>query len=477
MTRPRVILIVLAVAVLGAAGGWTARTTLRHRTVARHLPAPPALTGAPAVLADHLADAELQARHWRLAPQGLAQLGRLYHANGFYPEALACYEGLSLLEPRHALWPHLRASIITNFGRMDEALPLRLRAVELAPDYLPARLRLGDVLLKANRPAEAARTYDEALLRAPGNPFALLGLARCALTAGDWSKAREHLRNAIALNPDFIGALSLLVTVSEHFGDRATADSLRLTIGRREFSDLPDPWLDELTAVCFDAYRLSVAAAVANAAGDRAAALALLDRAIVLAPRAGTYHRQAGQLRLDAQEYRAAQEHLEKAVALNPTDADAWLRLMDALRGLGQTQAAVRAMLSGLTHNPQSPSLHLEHARWLRAGNRMDEAIAAFRLSHELRPSEASTLVELATALVTVGRNDEAATALTQALERQPDHPIALATLAFLAVNNRDEAGALRLWALIRQQPKTPPAVISRLQQTFQAQFGRALPE
>jgi hypothetical protein len=26
--------------------------------------------------------------------------------------------------------------------------------LELAPDYLPARLRLGDVLLKANQPAE-----------------------------------------------------------------------------------------------------------------------------------------------------------------------------------------------------------------------------------------------------------------------------------------------------------------------------------
>ncbi|AOS43566.1 tetratricopeptide repeat protein [Lacunisphaera limnophila] len=472
---PRFLLLAL-VALLGLAAWLGYGLWHRHRIVAQHLPATPTLAGAPATLSDQIGDATLQARHWRHAPRGLAQLSRLYHANGFYPEALQCYQGLSALEPRNARWPHLTASIITNYGRMDEALPLRRQAVALAPDYLPAHLRLGDVLLKGNQATEASAAYAEALRRAPGNPFALLGLARCDLAAGDWSRARTRLQEAVARNPDFIGALSLLVTVSEHFGDRATADALRLTIGRREFSDLPDPWVDELTEVCFDAYRLSVAAAVANAAGDRATALALLERAIILAPQASTYHRQAGQLRLDENNFAAARDHLEKAVALNPTDSDAWLRLMDAYRGMGQTQPAVRAMLTGLTHCPQSPSLHLEHARWLRANNRLDEAIAEFRVSHLLRPSEASTLVELATSYVTAGRTAEAVVTLNQALERQPDHPIALATLALLAVNSRDEPEALRLWALIRLQPKTPPAVVSRLQQTFSAQFGRPLP-
>jgi tetratricopeptide (TPR) repeat protein len=476
MSRGRLILILSLTGLLGAGAVMGYGLVHRHRIVARHLPTAPALSDAPAILSDRIADAELQARHWRHSARGLTQLSRLYHANGFYPEALTCYEGLTILEPRNARWPHLQASIITNFGRMDEALPLRQRVVELAPDYLPARLRLGDVLLKGNRPAEAAETYREALKQAPGNPFALLGVARCALAAGDWTQAREHLREAIAKNPDFIGALSLMVTVSEHFGDRATADSLRLAIGRREFSDLPDPWVDELTEDCFDAYRLSVAAAVALAAGDRPAALALLERSILLAPNAGTYHRQAGQLLLEAKDHNAAREHLEKAVALNPTDADAWLRLMDAFRSLGQTQPAVQALLRGLSHSPQSPSLHLEHARWLRANNRLEEAIAEFRISHQLRPSEASTLVELATACVTAGRNDEAVAALNLALERQPDHPIALATLALLAVHDGNEAEALRLWALIRQQPKTPPAAVARLRQTFEAKFGRALP-
>jgi Flp pilus assembly protein TadD len=133
-------------------------------------------------------------------------------------------------------------------------------------------------------------------------------------------------------------------------------------------------------------------------------------------------------------------------------------------------------LLNGLSHCPQSPSLHLEYARWLRDSNRLDEAIAEFRYGYQLRPSEASPLVELATAYITAGRTDEAVAALNLALERQPDHPTALATLAFLAISNNDEAGALRRWEQIRRQPKTPAAIINSLRQSYQQQFGRNLP-
>ncbi len=476
MPRRNSLLFLALGVLLGGFALFCHRVVTRHAVAVGYIPAMPTLSDRPAALAENLAEAETRARQWLHATQGLAELSRLYHANGFYPEALTCYDGLRQLEPANARWPHLQASVITNFGRLEEALPLREKAVALAPDYLPARLRLADVLLKGNRPADAAQAYAEALRRAPGDPYALLGLARCDLTANDWPKARERLQAALAQHPDSIGVMSLLVTVSEHLGDLGTAESLKTAIGRREFSDLPDPWVDELAEVCFDAYRLSVAAAVANSAGNRTAALDLLDRAIALAPNASSYHRQAGQLLLDDPNYGAAQNHLEKAVALNPTDSDAWLRLIEARRGLGQTQAAVSAMLTGLSHCPQSPSLHLEYARWLQASNRMDEAIAEFRYGYQLRPSEASPLVELATLYLTAGRNAEAVTALNLALERQPDHPTALVALAFIAVSNRDEAEARRRWEQIRRQPKTPAAIADSLRQNFQQQFGRSLP-
>jgi tetratricopeptide (TPR) repeat protein len=476
MTRARLLLTLFAAAVFGTAGWWGWRNTSRQHTVARHLPAVPVLSGWPATLADQIADAENEARSWSKSVSGLVALSRLYHANGFFSEALLCYEGLQRLEPREARWPHLAAGIQALYGRVEVAGPLYRRATELAPDYLPAWIRLGDVLVKANQPAEAARVYEAALQRLPNHPYALLGLARCAMARGDWVGARTSLNEAVARHPDFIGALSLLVTVSEHFNDRPTADALRERIGRREFTDLPDPWLDELADVCFDAYRLSVTAAIASSAGDPTRALELLDAAIALAPRNSSFRRQAAQIHVNGRNFAAARAHLEQAVAANAADSDAWLLLISTLRELGQNDAAVSALSRGLVHCPLSPSLRLEYARWLKATGRLEEAATEFRRGYELRPSEASPLVELAQVLFATGRDQDALAALHLALERQPGHPMAQATLTFHAISQRDEATALRRWADVRGQPKTPAEVVQGLRQAFQQQFGRPPP-
>ena len=476
MSRRNIALVSLLVSLLGAGLWQGVSITNRHALAGGHIPATPVLTAWPAALVENITEAEVQTRRLLHPVSGLRELSRLYHANGFYAEAMTCYEGLRKIEPANARWPHLAASIMADFGRMDEAIPLRHLAVDLAPDYIPARLRLADVLLKSNHFADAALSYAEVLRRAPGNPYALLGLARCDLAAGDWNRAQVRLDEAVAKNPDFIGALSLLVTVSEHLGDLSSAEALKTTIGRREFSDLPDPWLDDLAEVCFDAYRLSVASAIAGSAGNPAVAHDLLDRAIALAPTASSYRRQAGQMLLSDHNYAGAKEHLEKAVALNPTDADAWLFLVNALRGLGQEPAASNVLLTGLAHCPQSPSLHLEYARWLNSAGRLDEAIAEFRYGYQLRPSVVAPLVELAGVYFTANRNAEALAALNQALERQPDHPMALATLTFYAISVHDETEARKRWAQVRRQTKTPPEVVRGLRQAYRQQFGRELP-
>lgn len=477
MKRKHLWLTIIAVVVLGASAWVIQRRTTERTIAARHVPRLETMPGRHAAFTERITVAEAKARSWLHAKQGLLELSRLYHANGLYAQAMNCYEGLALMEPGNARWPHLQASILTGFGRMEEALPRREKAVELAPDYIPARLRLGDLLLKTNRVADAAKAYQEVLRKNPSEPYALLGLARCDLTTKDWKKADERLRAALAEHPDFVGALSLLVTVSEQLGDRRSAESFKIAMSERVFSDLPDPWLDELSEACYDPYLLSVSASTANFAGNRPAALEMINRAIDLAPDVSTYRRQAGQYLLQDHNYGAAKMQLEKAVEVNPNDSDSWLRYMDALRGLGQNEGFANAAIKGLSHCPQSSGLHLEYARWLRSVNRLDEAIMEFRTCYELRPSEASPLVELATTHLTLGRTNEATDALRLALERQPDHPMALATLALIAINANDEGEARRWFMQMRRQTSTPPELVARLSQAFQQQFGRRVAE
>lgn len=471
--RGRVLAGIAAVGLAGLGfGGW--HLYQQHAVAVAAVPAFTSLAAARADLVDELTSRSQAARSLLHPAAGLGSLTRLLHANGYYNEALAGYDALRRLEPGEARWPHLEASILTEFGRLEEALPLREQAIRLAPGYLPARLRLGDVLLKLNRPADAARAYTDALALEEGNGYAHLGLARCALAAKDWAQAAAQLRLALQRHPDFVGALSLTISVAEHLGDQATAAAAREAVGGREFSDLPDEWLDGLMDDCFDAYRLSVAAAVAAAAGDLDRAATRLGRAIELAPNTGSYRRQYAQLLTRQGNPAGAKTQLEKAVAVSPDDSDSWLLLVQNLAAAGDAAAAERTLGQALLACPQSPSLHLERARLLNRAGRAAEAVAEYRESCRLRPNEPAPFVELATVYFANGRPADAKGALRDALQKQPDHPIALATLALIAINEGDDATARQCWGRLRLSA-APEPVLNSVRQGYAQRFGRTL--
>jgi tetratricopeptide (TPR) repeat protein len=88
--------------------------------------------------------------------------------------------------------------------------------------------------------------------------------------------------------------------------------------------------------------------------------------------------------------------YLEKATAITPDDADAWLELGEALALTG----------------------------------RLEDASDAFRRAAELRPDDARPLVDLGHAAFGAGRGDEAVSYLEQAVQREPGNAEALRALA-----------------------------------------------
>ena len=66
------------------------------------LPARPELAGRPAILAETLARSEKKTKSSDTALDGVTELGRLYHANGFTSEAEACWNFLRLEQPAGA---------------------------------------------------------------------------------------------------------------------------------------------------------------------------------------------------------------------------------------------------------------------------------------------------------------------------------------------------------------------------------------
>ncbi len=476
MNRTRFLLYVFAGTLVFAGVVWAFhrwRETGQKRAVwAAAKPVRPDLAKWPAVFSARLAAAEARLTAPKVDVAALGELSRLYHANGFVTEAEQGYRALLVFDSREPRWPHLLAALLSEYGRLDEALPLLRQTVALAPDYAPARLHLADALVKLNRSDEAAAAYRDLLLVAPKNPYALLGLARLDLGAGRLADARTKLQKAIAIHPKFSGAQSLLATVSDLLGDESVASAARdqaAEAGR--FRDAADAWTEELVDYCYDVYRLHVVAAGRTAGRAWREALPPLERALTLAPGNPGTHRQLGKVFLALNELPRAREQLEKAVALDPGNPAAYIDLVGVYRATSDVPAALRSLESGLTLCPEDAGLHYEYALALLARRQLADAVPHLETARRLSPEKPFAARDLISTYFRLNREPDAARVLDEELVKHPEFSAFLVMAARYRImkHQPDEAAALLVKA---RAAGSFPGDIAGLTEDFRRTFG-----
>lgn len=473
MKRIWLLLAVLFVVLGLVSVSWLHRTHARHDIVVAFLPREPDLSAAAPALRARIAEASTQIVHRSHEVTALGELSRLYHANGFLAEAMRCYEGLEQLEPNNPRWPHLHATILAGYGDTEPALALWQRVVKLAPKFPAARLRLADIFLKTNRSKEAAVVYEEVLQQQPNEPYALLGLARIDAEAGRWEKARDRLENLVQDTHYELG-YDLIVTVYERLGQQERAQQIRGKMkASGAYRDPPDSFLDDLLQDCFDPYRLSLAAGVADRNGSSTTAIQLLQRAAQYAPNDVSAHFQLGGVYVQHGDLKSAAQLFIQCTTLAPEFADGWIHLSDVYTRQGDTTSANRVVLTGLERCPASPGLHQARARQLRAGKQVDAAAEEFKSSIRLRPNEPEAYLELGKMMIENDRVDEGVEQLKKALEAEPENPTALGILAFHAISTGNEPEARQWLARVKRQPRVPREQAEQLTAAFRQMFGR----
>jgi tetratricopeptide (TPR) repeat protein len=365
--------------------------------------------------------------------------------------------------------------ILAGYGDAENALPLLETVVDLAPQYIPARLRVGDLLLKQNRFDEAERAYAQILELSPDEAYAVLGLGRCYFEQGRWDDARQQLEEVVVMTHYQLG-YDLIVTVYQELGLDRRADELR---GRQRasgaFRDPADPWIEVLDRDCYDVYRLSMRAGEATRNGKPEEAIRLLKRTLELAPESTSLHFQIGTTYKGMGYITEARGHLERCIVLEPGFPDAYAHLSDLFTQAGKISESDRVLAAGLAACPDSPGLHLMYARRLEKAGRTREAILEYENSIRLRPEEADASIELANLYFQLDRIDDGVAQLRIALQSEPDNPMALTTLALGAImaGNREEA---RQWMnRIAQQPRVEADQIRTLQQAYANAFGERI--
>lgn len=382
------------------------------------------------------------------SPAGTRNVDALYreatghHAAGRLADAAAAYRRVLAIDPHHPDSLHLLGVIAYQGGRPDEAIPLMREAVRqgtargLAAEALAAYLNnLGSALQADGHPGDAAAAFRDSLRLLPGNAATHANLGNALKDLGQWDAAIAALREAVRLRPDYANAFNTLGGVHEARG--ALADAVAAFRQAAALSpDAPLPLLnlagalrragnDAEAEACFRRVlaletdhpaALHGLAALWRAQGRRDAAEACLRHLLTTHPDHAAGHLELGVLlagALNAADSRPAEAtaHIDQALALDPTLADA--------------------------HNSRG-------ALYQRDG-RHAEAEACFRRALALRPDDAEAHNNLGTALELQGRRGEAATRYARAAALDPALADARFNLALTALAAGDLA---RGWPL-----------------------------
>lgn len=375
----------------------------------KQLPPLPDTSAWPEAFAQALQDASDAVSPFGTGVEGLGELAMLYHANSFLMEAETCYTLLHKRDQGEPRWAYYLADMRLNWGDLAFAESHLRKVVALQPTYLPAQLRLGDVLLKSGKPESAHEAYIRCLQLDATNVYALLGIARERLRQGEEEEVLSLLSRMGETNGGFGPGYMLMAQLLDKKGERYRAEVAR-ALGQKHgrYRESPDPWMDTLTTRCYDLYRLTVLADIEVATRQFESALDILDRAENIAPESPKLHLVRGLAYSEMGDKKAAISAYRKALQFGGDATMIYGELVRLYRGLGEEDTAISMAFKGLEENPRSPDILSALAELLIEQGERTEAQIHLRKALQQDPSHLPSLRNLARTLWEEGRESEA---------------------------------------------------------------------
>lgn len=310
-------------------------------------------------------------------------------------------------------------------------------AARAAPDSPAAHNNHGAILLKLNRVEPAAAQFEASLRLDKNQPSALVNLAQIRFASGgesDLRAAGELFERAFALAPDPEIARARLV-IALRLKDREAAARL--------FPEYAKLIASANTQTATAAARAELGGALAEAGLPKEAVTELSAAASLDPANADTVVRLA-RAHLALKDIPAAGRTLEAAVARGLEAAPVYALLASVYEQSGHIENAIPAMRLAIERDPQSE--HYRFTYGMLLANSLAPRAAVIRLEEALAlfPRSARLWLALGIAQFKGGINDQAAKALTRAIELDPKYAPAFAYLGMTCVEIGDYDEAIR---------------------------------
>lgn len=125
---------------------------------------------------------------------------------------------------------------------------------------------------------------------------------------------------------------------------------------------------------------------------------------------------------------------LEKLTQARADDQELWLALVDAQLHAENAEGAYDACVAALAVGPRTARLEFQAGTLASTVGRPERAVEHYSMAQALEPGDAEIAVYLGSVLHGLGRLDEAKAALVRAVALEPEHALALGTLAEIAL-------------------------------------------
>ena len=334
--------------------------------------------------------------------------GTAQHMLFFEEEDLGVFREASSQYPNLATAHAALAEVASSLGQHELALAAIQDAVRVDPEphYYYYWIRLGQELQRAGRLEEAIEAIGVALQNEPTNPNYHAALAAALLNDPDGlDQAREASSEAIRLDPANTWAWTLLASVERRAGDPEAA----ARAAERSVALEPNK-----------AWPLLALAESLQALERTHEAQQTLEQAALLDMDPGARSALARNLLLSGRPHRAREEALA-AMDQDPGSAVGWTVLAQVESALEQWEPAVRAWREVVTLDPSNSSARVQLARALASSSRRDEARDALLAAKALAADDPSGLEEVAIVLDELDWRDEALSVRQRVRALTPD--------------------------------------------------------
>lgn len=405
-------------------------------------------------------------------PQGVRVLADYYTSTGQLDKAKAEFAGLAAKYPSNLELQKAYARALIQADDYTTVSAVVAKLLKNSPKDPEVIALNGIVLIHEGKASDAVNALAQATKDSPKDAFLQYWLGRAALAAGNNDQAEQSFMAAEKLAPAMLPAAEELASLAAMRGDMSLLDD----VAEKTIAAAPK----------FAGGYLWRSAVEMNH-NDINRAEADLKTALAVAPQDFRAYLEYGKLRFAQHNYPEGVSLFEQALDRNPDSVDALRALMsydlsqkqpdkalamvnaqiakrpqnsgfyDLLAQLDllnkKNDLAVAAVQKAIQVNPGDAEAYLLYVQVEVQAGQIPNAVATWQQWVSAHPGDASSLALLGSLEESRGNKSQAETDYNKALQMQPRQPLAANNLAYLMLENGENADvALTLAQTARQQ-------------------------